>query len=80
MLYVEPNNLVFSKTYNAEFDAIRITFTDQIVRLLQIEDKVNLICLLINRNDTLFYRTKNQKMQTVSCCYILLRYCHGIAS
>ena len=27
---VEPSNLVFSKTYNTEFDEIIITFTDHI--------------------------------------------------
>ena len=29
LLNVEPSNLVFLKTYNAEFDAIIITFADQ---------------------------------------------------
>ena len=52
---VEPSNLVFLKTYNTEFDEIIITFTDQSERLL-----VNR--LLINRNDTLLYRTKNKKI------------------
>ena len=33
---------------------------------LKIEDKVNLTLLIINRNDTLFYRTKNKKIgQTI---------------
>ena len=47
-LNVEPSNLVFFKAYNAEFDEIFITFTDQNGRLLEIEDKVNLT-LLINK-------------------------------
>ena len=46
LLNVEPNNLVFLKTYNT--DEIIITFTDQNGRLLEIEDKVNLT-LLINK-------------------------------
>ena len=29
LLNIEPNNLVFLKTYNTEFDDITITFTDQ---------------------------------------------------
>ena len=45
LLNVEPSNLVFLKTYSAEFDEIIITFTDQNGRPL---DKVNLT-LLINK-------------------------------
>ena len=47
-LNVEPSNLVFLKTYNTEFDEIIMTLTDQNVRPLKIEDKVNLK-LLINK-------------------------------
>ena len=64
LLNVEPSNLVFVKTYNTEFYQIIIAFMDQDGRPLQIEDKVNLTLLinkLINRNDMLFYRTKNEK-------------------
>ena len=35
LLNVEPSNLVFLKTYNAEFDEIIITFTDQNGRPLE---------------------------------------------
>ena len=39
---------------------------DQNGRPLEIEGKVNLTLLLINRNDTSFYRTKNKKIgQTI---------------
>ena len=38
---VEPSNLVFLKTYKTEFDGIIISFMDQNVRPLEIEDKVN---------------------------------------
>ena len=48
LLNVEPSNLVFLKTYNTTFDEIIITFTNQIGRPLEIEDKVNLT-LLINK-------------------------------
>ena len=42
LLNVEPSNLVFLKTYNAEFDEIIITFTDQNERPFEVEDTVNL--------------------------------------
>ena len=48
LLNIEPNNLLFLKTYNSDFDEIIITFTDQNCRSLEIEDKVNLT-LLINK-------------------------------
>ena len=48
LLNVEPSNLVFLKTYNAEFDEIIIPSTDQNIRPLEIEDTVNLT-LLINK-------------------------------
>ena len=48
LLNVEPSNLVFLKTYNAEFDEIIITITDQNGRPIEIEDEVNLT-LLINK-------------------------------
>ena len=47
-LNVEPSNLVFLKTYHTVLDEIIITFTYQIGRPLNIEDKVNLT-LLINK-------------------------------
>ena len=48
LLTVEPNNLVFLKTYKIEFDELIITFTDHNDGPLEIEDKVNLM-LLINK-------------------------------
>ena len=62
LLNVEPCNLMFLKTHNTEFDEIIVTCTDQNDRQLEVEDKVNLTCLLINRYGTLFYRTKNKKI------------------
>ena len=46
LLNVEPSNLLFLKTYNAEFDEIIKTFTDQNGRPLEIEDEVNLTLLI----------------------------------
>ena len=43
LLYVEPSNLVFLKTYNTKFDEIINTFTDQYGRPLELEDKVDLL-------------------------------------
>ena len=50
LLNVKPSNCLprFFKTDNKEFDEIKITFTDQNGRPLEIEDKVNLT-LLINK-------------------------------
>ena len=53
---------MFLKTHNTEFDEIIVTCTDQNDTQLEVEDKVNLTCLLINRYGTLFYRTKNKKI------------------
>ena len=48
MLYVEPCNLVFLKTYKTDVDEIIIKFTDQIGRTLEIEDKIDLTLLANN--------------------------------
>ena len=59
LLNVEPNNVMFSRTYNTEFVHITITFTYKNGRLLEIEDKVNLTLLL-------FHRTENKEIcQTI---------------
>ena len=51
LLNVEPNNFVFLKTYNTEFDEIIITFTDQNDRPSEIEEIENkgYLTLLINK-------------------------------
>ena len=48
LLNVKPSNLAFLKTYNTEFDEIVMTFTNQNVRPLEIENKV-ILTLLINK-------------------------------
>ena len=60
LLNVEARNLVFLKTHNNVSHEIIITFTDQNGRPLEIQDKVK--CLLNNRNDAIFYRTKDKKI------------------
>ena len=61
LLNVDQSNLVFLKTYNTEFDEIIITFSDENGGPLEIEDKLIWHCLL-NRNEAIFYRTKNKKL------------------
>ena len=46
LLNVQPNNVMFLKTYNTEFDDITITFTDLNGRSLEIEDTVDLTLLI----------------------------------
>ena len=48
LLYVQPSNLVFLKTYNTEFDEIIIKFTGRNGISLEIEVKVNLT-IFINK-------------------------------
>ena len=62
LLNVEPSNFLFLKTYNAEFDEIIKTITDQNGRPLEIAEKVDLTLLITNRTDTLLYRTKTKKI------------------
>ena len=57
LLNVQPSNFIFLETYNTELDAIVITFIDQNGSCYKW--KIKLVCLLKNRNDTIFYRTKN---------------------
>ena len=54
LLNVEPSNLVFLKTYNAEFTEIIVTFTNQNARPLEREDKVNLTLLIKKTEMTRF--------------------------
>ena len=46
LLNVEQSNLVFSKTYNTEFDDITIRFTYQNGRTLEIEHEAKLTFLI----------------------------------
>ena len=63
---------MFLETYSSNFDNIIITFTDQ-------NDKIKIAkliwnCLLINRNDTLFYRTKNKKICQQIYVFVICDY------
>ena len=48
LLNVEPSNLLFLETFHSDFDNI-ITFTDQLGRVLEIEDKICLTSLIIKQ-------------------------------
>ena len=40
---ISPKNHIFLKTFNSEFQAIEVWFTDQNGKPLEIEDRINLI-------------------------------------
>ena len=42
LLEISPPNHVFLKTFNSEFREIKIWFTDQINKPLEVEDKINI--------------------------------------
>ena len=46
LLNVEPSNFLFLKVYSPETGKIIISFTDESVRPLEIENRVNLTLLL----------------------------------
>ena len=42
LLEISPTNQVFLKTFNSEFQELKIWFTDQTSKLLELEDKTNI--------------------------------------
>ena len=46
LLEISPTNHIFSKTFNSEFQEIKVWFTDQTSRPLKIEDKINLSLII----------------------------------
>ena len=42
VLEISPTNHVFLKTFNSEYDEIKVWFTDQNSQLLDIDDRINL--------------------------------------
>ena len=47
LLEISPTNHVFLKTFNSEFQEVKVWFTDQTSKPLELEDKIN-ITLIIN--------------------------------
>ena len=50
LLEISPPNHVFLKTFNSEFQEIKICFTDQTSKPLEVEDKINLTLIIKNTN------------------------------
>ena len=46
LLEISPTNHVFLKTFNSEFQEIKIWFTDQTSTPLEVEDRINLILII----------------------------------
>ena len=46
LLQISPTNHIFLKTFNSEFQEIKVWFTDQNSRPLEEEDKINLTLII----------------------------------
>ena len=46
LLEISPTNHIFSKTFNSEFQEIKIWFTDQTSTPLEVEDKINITLII----------------------------------
>ena len=46
LLEIFPTNHIFLRTFNSEHDEIKVWFTDQNSKLLEIEDKTNLTMIV----------------------------------
>ena len=42
LLEISPTNYIFLRTFNSEFQEIKIWFADQTSKLLEVEDRINL--------------------------------------
>ena len=42
LLEISPTNHIFLKTFNSEYDEIKVWFTDQNSQSLEVEDRINL--------------------------------------
>ena len=43
---ISPTNHVFLKTFNSEFQEVKVWFTDQTSKLLELEDKINITLII----------------------------------
>ena len=46
LLEISPTNHIFIKTFNSEYDEIKVCFTDQNSQPLEIEDRINLTLVI----------------------------------
>ena len=42
LLEISPTNQIFSKTFNSEFQEVKVWFTDQNIKPLEVEDRINI--------------------------------------
>ena len=43
---ISPTNNIFLKTFNSEFQEIKIWFTDQTTKPLEVEDRINVTLII----------------------------------
>ena len=46
LLEISPANNIFLKTFNSEYDEIKVWFNDQNIQELEIEDRINLTLVI----------------------------------
>ena len=46
LLEISPRNHIFLKTFSSEFQEIKVWFTDQNSKTLEVEDKINLTLII----------------------------------
>ena len=46
LLEISPTNQVFLKTLNSEFQEVKVWFTDQASKPLELEDKINITLII----------------------------------
>ena len=46
LLKISPINHIFLKRFSSEFQEIKVLFTDQSSKLLEVEDKINLTLII----------------------------------
>ena len=46
LLEISPKNHMFLKTFNSEYDKIKVRFTDQNSQQLEIKDRINLTLII----------------------------------
>ena len=46
LLEISPTNHIFLRTFNSEFQEIKVSFTDQASKPLEVEDKINLTLII----------------------------------
>ena len=46
LLEISPTNHVFLKTFNSEFQEVKVWFTDQTSKPLELEDKINITLII----------------------------------